>query len=760
MHTHDSRESAQGSAATFSWGALLVGLATGALLLTIQGCGGGGGGGGTPDGDGGLFGLQTRVPVTGLAFPDTTPNPTAVSLVNAYPSVSFNERPIYATVSGDGSRRVYVVEQGGRIHTLPDDAAATSASLFIDLSASILGPFNGGSNEEGLLGLCFDPNYATNGYFYVNYTASSPRRTVIARYTATFVQGQPPTANTNTQLIILEVTQPYSNHNAGMIEFGPDGYLYIALGDGGLGNDPDANGQDRATLLSSMLRIDVAGATQAVPYTVPADNPYVGHPTYRPEAWAYGLRNPWRFSFDRNNGELWLGDVGQGAREEISTVERGDNLGWPIYEGHRSNLNPDNLPASMFKAPVYDYGRTLGQVAVGGYVYRGQAVPTLAGAYVFGDYGSGRIFALVRDQAGSVATTEIAFLSQLTSFGEDADGELLAVSRNGTVHRFQEPAGTPPPAFPGTLTETGLFQEVATLTPAPGVIEYDLNAPLWSDDAIKRRWIALPGISTIGFSELGSWSFPVGTVLVKHFELPLGPGQGIRRLETRVLIHGRTGWSGYTYRWRDDQSEADLLPGGTTDTFTIQDPDAPGGTREQTWTYPSRTDCLQCHTQAAGFVLGVHTRQLQRAFAYPTFVDQQLRAWNHIGLFGQDLGDTNRFPAFADPAAPTAPLDDRARAYLDSNCSNCHRPGGPAPGNLDLRAEVAPSAMGILDVIPQHGDLGVSGSRLVDPGDAANSTLWLRMGTLDSSRRMPRLGSSERDSLGIALLEQWINALR
>jgi glucose/arabinose dehydrogenase len=283
-----------------------------------------------------------------------------------------------------------------------------------------------------LLGLAFDPGFGANRRFYVNYTADNPRRTVISRFTATDTR----IANANTEEVLLEFDQPFANHNGGMIDFGSDNKLFIATGDGGSGGDPLNSGQDRTTLLGNILRIDVSGDAG---FVVPPDNPFVGTGGgIREEIWAFGFRNPFRFSFDRQNGNLWLGDVGQSSREEIDLVTRGGNFGWRLFEGNLEFNNPEDLPASNFVAPVIDYDRNVGASVIGGYVYRGSKLPSLIGAYLYGDFISGRIFALVHDGQQVVSNTEVANVPNVSSFAEDRDGEVYAVSLNGQIFRFSE----------------------------------------------------------------------------------------------------------------------------------------------------------------------------------------------------------------------------------------------------------------------------------------------------------------------------------
>jgi uncharacterized repeat protein (TIGR03806 family) len=311
--------------------------------------------------------------------------------------------------------------------------------------------------------------------------------------------------------------------------------------------------------------------------------------------------------------------------------------------------------------------------------------------------------------------------------------------------------------FPARLSETGLFSDVATLRPAPGLVPYDVNAPLWSDGALKDRLLALPGVERIGWSLDGPWTFPTGTVLAKTFRLPLVEGDPASavRVETRVLLRAAGGWEGFVYRWREDQSDADLIPGAEERLFSVS---TPSGTVSRTWRFPSRSQCFQCHTAAAGRVLGLSTRQLHRPFDYGPYggvVDDQLRTWSHLGLFDRTLPALDTLPAHPDPADESLPAGPRARAYLDVNCSVCHRAGGTAP-SMDLRATVATSAMGVVGVTPQSGDLGVPGALLVAPGDRARSVFWLRLRD-EGAHRMPPLATSVVDEAGGDVVGRWID---
>ncbi|HEY2930400.1 MAG TPA: PQQ-dependent sugar dehydrogenase [Acidobacteriota bacterium] len=332
--------------------------------------------------------------------------------------------PLFVTHAGDGSDRLFILEQGGRIRIFK--AGALLATPFLDISGIIE---SGG--EKGLLGLAFHPDYRNNGRFFVNFTrrVTGQLKTFVAEYRVS--SGNPDIAGT-TEFPVLDFDQPYDNHNGGMLAFGPDGYLYISSGDGGSGGDPLNNAQRINTLLGKMLRIDIDTA----PYAMPPDNPFVGQPGARGEIWAYGLRNPWRFSFDRLDGRLFLGDVGQSTREEVDLIIRGGNYGWRIMEGSICFSPSSGCNTSGLIMPLTDYGRTEGQSVTGGYVYRGRQQTVYAGSYIFGDYGSGRIWALT--ESGGVWTRTQILMSgfSISSFGEDENGELYVVDYSGSVRRM------------------------------------------------------------------------------------------------------------------------------------------------------------------------------------------------------------------------------------------------------------------------------------------------------------------------------------
>lgn len=384
--------------------------------------------------------------------------------------------PVFITSARDSTNRLFILEPAGRIRVR--QPGATTTTVFLDIAAKVL---SGG--ERGLLGLAFHPQFSTNRRFFVNYTDRPNGHTVIAEYRAS---ANNPNVADSAETILLTIPQPFSNHNGGMLDFGKDGFLYIGMGDGGSGNDPGNRAQNIEELLGKMLRIDVNTPNGAIPYSSPATNPFFGNTPGRDEIFALGLRNPWRWSFDRLTGELYAGDVGQDAREEISIIKLGENHGWRALEGTRcTGLSPGNCGDPRYTPPIYDYPHTgpgcSGSVT-GGYVYRGTANTLTPGAYLFADYCHGTISVRENGTVRQLFDTSLG----ITSFGEDEAGELYVVAGTGTIYRL---VNAPPRALanvsagsyrgevlaPESLVAafgTGLATgtQTATSTPLPGAL--------------------------------------------------------------------------------------------------------------------------------------------------------------------------------------------------------------------------------------------------------------------------------------------------
>ncbi|MGY8771583.1 MAG: PQQ-dependent sugar dehydrogenase [Pirellulales bacterium] len=358
-------------------------------------------------------------------------------------------RPIVVTHAGDGTDRLFLAEQQGVIRVIANDYDAEEAPVFLDMEKAV--HFNPKKNEEGLLGFTFHPDYKNNGQFYVYYTSSEEANlSVISRFNVS--KNDPNKADLASEEIVMLIPQPYWNHNGGTISFGPDGYLYISLGDGGLGNDPHGNGQKLSTLYGSILRIDVNKKDGSRNYAIPKDNPFVNRRFAQPEIYAYGVRNIWRHGFDRETGTLWAGEVGQGLWEEILIIEAGGNYGWSVREGKHAFERPDNRmadtnpvdPKVKMIEPIYEYHHNNGKSITGGYVYRGKKVPQLVGKYLYADYVTGKVWALDYDQkAGKVKANYRIPANEnppVITFGEDENGEVLMVAvfgEFGTIYRFE-----------------------------------------------------------------------------------------------------------------------------------------------------------------------------------------------------------------------------------------------------------------------------------------------------------------------------------
>jgi uncharacterized repeat protein (TIGR03806 family) len=720
-------------------------------MATLAGCGGGGGAPAAnnsdpiPPPEDPAAGLDRRPLNASCVAPAKAGGPSTIELVDAFPDMAAFAAPLGLFQAPGDNRRWFAMERDGFVRVFDNVPGVATRSTFIDIESRV-----STSGEGGLLGMAFHPDFAVNGQVFLSYTRPG-LVSVVARFRS--LDGGL-TLDPNNPEVIIEIDQDFSNHNGGSIAFGPDGYLYMGLGDGGSGGDPNDRAQDRTNLLGNMLRLDVDGG---VPYAIPTDNPYFGNGTCAadhssntncPEIYAWGFRNPWRWSFDTATGELWLGDVGQGSWEEVDIVELGGNYGWDCREGaHNFNNSAASCATvSGLIEPVAEYNHSEGNSITGGFVYRGDIV-ALQGQYIFGDYGSGRIWRLVGDGQGGYSREELLDTSLgLASFAQDTEGEIYALDIfGGRVYKFAEGAGGGGGApVPMLLSDTGCVDGQDPTQPDAGLIPYEPNAAFWSDGAVKERWLGLPDAATIAVGGDGDFSFPNGTVLMKHFRLA---GQLI---ETRLFMRHPDGdWAGYTYEWNAQQTDATLVIGGKTATINGQD-----------WVYPSGTQCQICHTQAAGFSLGLETAQLNRDLTYPTTgrSANQLRTLDEIMMFSAPLGDPANLPVLADPGDAGGDLDARARAYLHTNCAGCHRPGGPPGRNLDLRYQTDLADTNTCDIVPIGNDLGITNARVIAPGEPDRSVLVGRMNRRDVNA-MPPLASTRVDSAGVALISDWIESL-
>ena len=496
--------------------------------------------------------------------------------------------PLFLTHAGDGSGRIFVLEKRGVIQVwYPEGQTVRHAAIFLAIHDRVVSD----TIETDLFSLAFHPDYAQNGRLFVFYSGRDSAGRLVSRISEFTVSGDPDSAVNDNERIILELPKVNEIHFGGHLAFGPDGFLYAGIGD----DDRSLEAQNLSSLYGSILRLDVD--SRDLPYGIPPDNPFVdGDPGSRAEIWAYGLRNPWRFSFDEASGSLLAGDVGSSFWEEVNLIVKGQNYGWPTLEGDECHSPKTNCQDadSPFVAPLVAYDHGGAASVTGGYVYDHPRLPDLGGAFLYGDFVDGRIWGL-RHQKGELISNELLAVSSvpISSFGIDESGELYIVGYDGSFYVLDRlDPNQPDDVVPETLRREDLFADALSQSPATGLIPYSVNSELWSDGAFKTRFIGLPGTETIGFSPGAPWEFPVGTVLVKNFSARLSTGDK-RLLETRLLVKdsGGEGWSGFSYLWDEEGEQAALLDDARTVEYQIPDPNAENGVLRYTHYFPSRNDC-------------------------------------------------------------------------------------------------------------------------------------------------------------------------
>jgi uncharacterized repeat protein (TIGR03806 family) len=709
--------------------------------------------------------LWTTSKVKGSPDP---PAPYRVEL--AFPNLKFNE-PL-AMTSAPGTDRLFVVERYGRVLSFPNDPQVEQADVLLDLS-----------EDKVIYGVAFHPKFDENGYFYVTYIDNPKQELPLGTHLARFQMTDKDAFKSDPATEKVVLRWPSGGHNGGCLKFGPDGFLYVGTGDSSGINDEGLNGQDITNVSGAILRIDVDHPDGDKAYSIPSDNPFADTEGARGEIWAYGLRQPWKFTFDTQTGNLWTGNVGQDLWEMIFRIERGGNYGWSVAEGSHPFRPERTRGPSPILPPIVEHDHANFRSITGGYVYHGKHLKELQGAYIYGDYDTGRIWMLRYDGDTKKVTDNHELVDsslRLVGFGEDHAGELYLVDHiSGRISKLSPNTAKASTDFPRKLSQTGLFASVKNHQPAVGLVAYDVIAPEWADGASKERYLALPGESKIEFETLTypqpapgappGWKFPDGTVIVETLSLEMEAGNpaSSRRLETRILHHERTAgseqvgdqyWQGYTYIWNDEQTDAVLLedPRGRDHTFEIQDASAAGGKRQQTWHFPSRTECTVCHNMAAKYVLGVTTHQLNHDYKTGGETANQLTTFAELGLFTEPLSKpAEELPRLVDYHDEHQELGLRARSYLHANCSHCHRKWGGGNAKFQLLATLDLKETGALDVRPAHGTFQMTQAKLLAAGDPYRSVAFYRMAKLGPGR-MPRLGSSVADRKGLKLIHDWI----
>ncbi|MCI4670298.1 MAG: PQQ-dependent sugar dehydrogenase [Bacteroidia bacterium] len=737
-------------------------------------------------------------------FPSLAPSDEVI-YEPAFPNLTFNS-PLTWTMH-PSQDTVFVGQRDGVIYWFEKDNQTTTKNLFLDLSAQVGVVWDG-----GFLGMAMHPNFGKAGaqgrnYFYVYYSSPDingrndspgpqpcPENSVFDGsylYLSRF-EVQEGTLNVmpNSQLDMIKIRLYNTTHRGGGLLFGLDGLLYLTIGDqaqhrtaqtmdnnldGGvlrLDVDMDASRSHAPTYL---MPKDVRSPDEVsgVGYWIPNDNPFVGVANTFEEYYTLGHRNPHRMTMDPVTGLMYIGEIGSSKHEEINVVRKGKNYGWPVWEAtasHNVCTNTLNPLEPNHELPLTYWPRSEANSITGGYVYRGSKIQSLYGKYLAADYGNGEEVWSIDTQTG---TYELLFAFQpnnIISFGQDHEGEvyLLKQGNNTTLYTLSTPSSGQP-SLPATLSQTGAFTNLTSMTPAPGLVPYDMIESFWSDNALKKRWMVVPndGIydtpaEQISFSEEGEWDAPSGTVFIKHFELPVDDTNPTitKRLETRFTIIDENGNPyGLTYKWRADLSDADLLEGSLDEWLSIQ---TATGTRDQIWHYPSRSECLTCHNEAVNGILGPKTRYLNKDFTYPStgISSNQLVTLSHLGILDEIISEADAATFLTSVAQDdaSASLEDKARSYLDLNCGYCHRPGTGNRAIFDARLST-PLAYSNFFTNLLNESLGIPNEHIIKKGDTAASVLYKRIHSTDPSIMMPPLAKNEIDEEGSAMIAEWILSL-
>jgi putative heme-binding domain-containing protein len=682
-----------------------------------------------------------------------------------------------------------VLEQHGRVYSFDGSQSKPQSRLVADFNASP--PPHSRLKELParrieLFSLCFHPDFASNRFVYVCYITQGGGQdtdTHISRFELN--AGQEPELLIDSEHKILICDG--GGHNGCTLAFGNDGMLYISLGDLTSPTPPDAlnTGQDISDLYASILRIDVDRvgdeAYEGGNYAIPEDNPFVDLEGARGEVYAYGLRNPFRMSFDPPTGDLWVGDVGWEAWEMVYRVRSGGNYGWAIKEGPGDVKDQTPGPTPILPADIALNHAEAASVT-GGMVYRGQRHPDLYGTYIFGDWITRKFWAASFDASAVTGYREICMSSvKPICFETDQDGELLVLDYNaanthGGIYRFvPNPAASQDrPEFPDQLSETGLYADVAAHRASEGVATYEINASMWKDGARAEYLLGLPGTTQAVFYQRPQTTFdwfttrvelPVGAVLAKTYTLGTIPASDRpRRIETQISLKDPQGdWQFFTYRWSADGTDAELVPAeGEAADYEVQTEH--GDMSAVRWQFASRTSCRVCHTPWVGEAMAFTETQLRHS-ASSIRRNSGPDSWQLLSEYGMIRFDRDppplddrQFSGMVDPYDAHQSLDRRARSYLHVNCAHCHLFGGNASTHFDIGFEKPLTESNILDQAPMRGDLGIENAVVAAPGQAARSLLFYRMAK-SGSGRMPHIGSRLTDVEGMHLIKQWLSQL-
>jgi uncharacterized repeat protein (TIGR03806 family) len=649
---------------------------------------------------------------------------------------------------------LWVIESDGRIWSIDPEPAPgdpPTVELVVDLSDRV-----DCCESRGLLAAALGPGPE----LFVHYhRAIDPERARVARLSFDADTGL---ADPASEQVVLEVDHTGVAASGGALAFDSDGMLLVGIGDDSAApplNPDESPARDRMDLRGSVVRLDVSGGGPG--YAIPPDNPFVGDPEARPELFAIGLHDPRSCATDPVAGRTWCSDSGTTLREELDALSPGADFGWPIVEGVACTMG--ECEPSLFAGPHADYGLDDPDAALehcgirSGIGYRGAALP-LAGVQLFGDRCSGRTFGLSTEIGQGAAEVVAAVADGVPAIGPDASGEPWVIDGQGRLARLVLADGGLPGTLPTALSQTGCFPELPGSSLAPDLVPYLVASALWSDALLKHRYMVVPPGERIRVRADGTWLFPEGSLLIKNFILEARPGESDSRrpIETRFMVRRNGAWEFHSYRWTEDGSDALLLADDETVTLQV---DAPEGAYEFEWTFPDQIGCRNCHGFGSARPLGPNTAQLNREVRYGAGVSEsQLAALVDLELLEFEVGsppDPSSLPALTDPRDVEAPLEVRARAYFQANCSHCHHPDWMRP---DLRADTPLAETGLCEPV-EFPSPWIGGTVRVLPGSPEQSNLWLRMGTRGMGQ-MPPLGTALVDPLGHALVGGWISELQ
>ena len=653
-----------------------------------------------------------------------------------WPHITFNQGLDITLLESEGL--IFVTERFGKIWRLPSDLKSRpkSAFLFADMKEHI-------PSLNRLLGLAFHPEFARNRKFYLYYALN----TLEPGFACGLSQFEVDTKGSivpGSRVRLMHF--PADGHTGGDVQFGPDRMLYVPIGDLIPPSPPDPKraAQDLGQIAGKILRIDVDSKDRGLPYGIPKDNPFLGAEGARPEVWAYGLRNPWKIAFHPENGELWLGDVGWEQWEMVHRIEKGGNYGWSVMEGPMPTNPYQDTGPSPISHPIVNYDHYSGASITGGYFVSSDRLPRLQGSYVYGDYVTGKVWAMSWDGEKVTENLEIADTRQdIVTFGIDESGDILflELGQNAPLQRLvSSPNLEKASEFPTKLSETGLFRDAADQIASVGVYEFKINAPMWQDGYESDYWVGMPdrsGLKTKAEARRGSpvmnYLKPDDMVLAKTIH------KDGHRVETQIL-HFDGFWKGYSYRWNESQTDATLVDKEGLNTEIQGRP----------YRFPSRSECIRCHGSNFNRPLAFFPGQMNR--------DGQLERFKDLGLVDKEFVEMAAAQPLVNPNRSEEPIESRARSWLHANCAHCHKVSGGSGLTAQMNIAVPTSQLELIGHAPKRGYFGLDQASQIESGNPYRSILYYRVATKGAGH-MPMVGAQTLDKEGVRLVHDWIRSM-